>query len=147
MRKNILAKVFMGRVFCNFACSLVNWPRHSVRKLAPLASDFDTPQVFALFAKRASALCPRMGAKGMALLASLPPCFLFAVSRASQFVKYWLLVISCVALIFFWSGDTLSERHAARMLGPLIRWLFLVVTAGTVGRLIFLIRKCGHLTE
>jgi len=38
-------------------------------------------------------------------------------------------------------------QHSSRIIGPLVRWLFPHVAESTVNDIVFLVRKCAHLTE
>ncbi len=63
------------------------------------------------------------------------------------FAKYWLPVLAFMALIFSASSDRKSAQHSSRIIEPLLRWLFPHLTDDTVGLIVFLVRKCAHLTE
>ena len=52
-----------------------------------------------------------------------------------------------MVLIFTASADNLSAQHSSRFLEPVIRWLFPHLASATVYHLVFLARKCAHLTE
>jgi VanZ family protein len=50
-------------------------------------------------------------------------------------------------IIFSASSDTRSMQHSSRIFGPIIHWLFPNMGAEGVERLVFVSRKCAHLTE
>jgi len=52
-----------------------------------------------------------------------------------------------MALIFYGSGDRGSFEHSSRILGPILRWLFPHLSDETLHSLVFMARKCGHLSE
>lgn len=52
-----------------------------------------------------------------------------------------------MALIFSASADSRSYIHSSRIIGPIVRWLFPHISEDTVNTIIFLVRKCAHLTE
>lgn len=62
-------------------------------------------------------------------------------------MKYWLPVIVWMGLIFSASGDKRSAQHSSRIIGPIVRWLFPQLAEESVELIVFLIRKCAHLTE
>ncbi|MGB7767502.1 MAG: VanZ family protein [Verrucomicrobiia bacterium] len=61
--------------------------------------------------------------------------------------KYWLPVVIWMAVIFTASSDTHSYQHSSRLIAPLLYWLFPHISAGTVDWIVFIARKCAHLTE
>jgi VanZ family protein len=63
------------------------------------------------------------------------------------FCKYWLPVLLWMAVIFTASSDTHSYEHSSRLLAPVLRWLFPHISEKTVDLLVFIARKCAHLTE
>lgn len=56
-------------------------------------------------------------------------------------------MVAVMILVFGASGDQESARHSSRIIGPLVRWLFPHLTDETVNQIVFLARKCAHLTE
>jgi VanZ family protein len=52
-----------------------------------------------------------------------------------------------MGLIFYASSDRQSAQHSSRIIGPIIRFLFPHLSEESVAELIFLARKCAHLTE
>jgi VanZ family protein len=62
-------------------------------------------------------------------------------------LKYWLPVLIWMAVIFAASSDTKSFEHSSRLLAPLLHWLFPKMSGDNVHLVVFLARKCAHLTE
>jgi VanZ family protein len=52
-----------------------------------------------------------------------------------------------MALIFLGSTDVLSAEHTSRIISPILRWLYPEVSAETIARVQFLLRKGAHITE
>src|SRR5262245_50705410 len=50
-------------------------------------------------------------------------------------------------VIFSASTDTRSMQHSSRIFGPIIHWLFPAMSEQGVGRMVFFLRKCAHVTE
>jgi len=73
--------------------------------------------------------------------------FVSAVSKAGSFIKYWLPVLIWMAVIFVASSDSGSFRRSSRIIEPLLRWLFPHIAQPTVNLIVFIARKCAHLTE
>jgi len=67
--------------------------------------------------------------------------------KLRAFFKYWLPVLVWMAVIFMASADSKSFEHSSRLLAPLLRWLFPQMSADTVHLIVFLARKCAHVTE
>jgi len=63
------------------------------------------------------------------------------------FKKYWLPVLLWMGVIFVMSTDLGGAEHTSRIIEPILRWLNPQVTAETIERVHFLVRKGGHLTE
>jgi len=63
------------------------------------------------------------------------------------FFKYWLPVLLWLGLIFIGSTDLMSAEHTSRIIGPILRWFNSDVSAETIARVQFFIRKIGHLSE
>jgi VanZ family protein len=64
-----------------------------------------------------------------------------------RFLKYWLPILAWLGLIFIGSTDLLSAEHTSRIIGPILRWFNPDVSAETIARIQFFVRKAGHLTE
>jgi VanZ family protein len=69
------------------------------------------------------------------------------LSRMRTFLKYWLPVLIWLGLIFIGSTDLLSAEHTSRFIGPILRWFDPNVSAETIARAQFFVRKAGHVTE
>ncbi|HJX97552.1 MAG TPA: VanZ family protein [Chthoniobacterales bacterium] len=63
------------------------------------------------------------------------------------FLKYWLPVLLWLVLIFIGSTDLMSAEHTSRIIGPILRWFNPDVSAETIARVQFFVRKIAHLTE
>lgn len=72
---------------------------------------------------------------------------LFGVPNARLFLRYWLPVLVWMAVIFTASGDAHSYEHSSRIIAPLLYWLFPHISANTVDWVVFIVRKCAHVTE
>ena len=73
--------------------------------------------------------------------------FFSAVSKTRSFLKYWLLPLAWMSLIFFGSSDNKSYQHSSRLIEPLLHWLFPHMSQAHVEAIHHVIRKCAHLTE
>ncbi len=73
--------------------------------------------------------------------------FFIRVQKHRAFLKYWLPVVTWMALIFSASCDSHSAERTSRFFEPLLHWLFPQMPQTQVDLLHHLIRKCGHLTE
>lgn len=51
-----------------------------------------------------------------------------------------------MALIYTASGDTQSAQHSSRIVVPIIKWVFPDISWHGIEKIIFLSRKCAHLT-
>jgi VanZ family protein len=69
------------------------------------------------------------------------------VSKTRSFLKYWLLPLGWMSLIFLGSSDTRSYQHSAGLVEPLLRWLFPHLAQAHIESIHHVIRKCAHLTE
>jgi VanZ family protein len=67
--------------------------------------------------------------------------------RGRTFLKYWLPVIVWLSLIFTASDDRASLQRSSRIIEPFLRWLLPHLTDDTVQLIVFLVRKCAHVTE
>jgi len=63
-----------------------------------------------------------------------------------SFVKYWLVVLAWMAVIFTASSDSRSYQHSSRLIAPLLYWLFPHISPHTVDWVVFIARKCAHVT-
>ena len=73
--------------------------------------------------------------------------FFIVVSKTRSFIKYWLLPLAWMSLIFVGSSDSQSAVHSSRFVGPLLQWLFPHMSEAHKDLIHHLIRKCGHLSE
>lgn len=69
------------------------------------------------------------------------------MSRARNFVNYWLLPLLWILVIYGASGDTESAQHSSRIIGPIVRWLFPALPEARIELVVLVIRKCAHLAE
>jgi len=69
------------------------------------------------------------------------------MSKTRSFVKYWLLPLAWMSLIFLGSSDSHSYQHSSRLIEPLLHWLFPRMSQEHVETIHHLLRKCAHLTE
>ena len=67
--------------------------------------------------------------------------------KVHVFLKFWLLVLLWMVVIFSASSDTHSYQHSSRLLEPLLHWLFPTMSQAHVEDIHLVIRKCAHLTE
>ena len=64
-----------------------------------------------------------------------------------SFFKRWLPVLSWLGLIFIGSTDLMSAEHTSRIIGPILRWFNPDISAASLARAQFLVRKAAHLSE
>jgi VanZ family protein len=69
------------------------------------------------------------------------------MSNARSFLKYWLPVLLWMGVIFSASSDAKSFGRSSRIIAPLVRFFFPRLQTATVDQVVFLVRKCAHLTE
>src|SRR5581483_4059510 len=74
-------------------------------------------------------------------------CFHSPVQKLGIFLKYWLVLVLWMSLIFVGSSDTQSFPRSSRIVEPILRWLFPKVSDQTVHNVVFVARKGAHLTE
>ena len=67
--------------------------------------------------------------------------------KLKSFFRYWLPVLLWMVLIFGASSDRSSWQHSSRIIGPIVRWLFPQLSQRTVDDIVFVVRKCAHVTE
>ena len=63
------------------------------------------------------------------------------------FLKYWLILVLWMSLIFVGSGDTKSFHRSSRIIEPVLRWLYPKISDAAVDHVVFVARKGAHLTE
>lgn len=66
--------------------------------------------------------------------------------KTLNLVRYWLPVVLWMTLIFGFSSDSHSFQRSSRILEPLLRWLFPGMGPDARDEIVFLARKCAHLT-
>jgi len=64
-----------------------------------------------------------------------------------SFIKYWLPVLVWMVIIFSASSDTMSSQRSSRIIGPVVHWFFPHLSERSVDHIVFITRKCAHLTE
>ena len=69
------------------------------------------------------------------------------MSKTRSFLKYWLVPLAWMSLIFVGSSDASSYAHSSRLIEPLLHWLFPHMTQAHVEGIHHVFRKCAHLTE
>jgi VanZ family protein len=69
------------------------------------------------------------------------------VSKTRSFLKYWLVPLGWMSMIFLASNDSKSYTHSSRLVEPLLHWLFPHMSQAHVEAIHHVIRKCAHLTE
>ncbi len=69
------------------------------------------------------------------------------MSKTRSFIKYWLLPLAWMSLIFFGSSDSKSYQHSSHLIEPLLHWLFPQMSQAHVEAIHHALRKCAHLTE
>lgn len=69
------------------------------------------------------------------------------MTKFRTFLKYWLPVLLWMAVIFTASSDTRSFEHSSRLIAPLLHWLFPKISDDAVHQVVFIARKCAHVTE
>lgn len=69
------------------------------------------------------------------------------MQKTRNFALYWLPVILWMVLIFGFSSDSGSFQHSSRIIEPVLQWLFPWMGEAARHEIVFLARKCAHLTE
>ena len=72
--------------------------------------------------------------------ASDKPLLPFAVLRIRSLVKYWLPVLVWMGIIFSGSSDSASFEHSSRIIGPLVRWFFPLLSDEAVHAIVVSVR-------
>ncbi len=67
--------------------------------------------------------------------------------KRRAFIKYWLPVLVWMVIIFSASSDSMSFHHSSRIIAPILHWFFPNLSGATINTVVFVIRKCAHLTE
>jgi VanZ family protein len=73
--------------------------------------------------------------------------FFNTVPKIRTFIRYWLLPLGWMSLIFLGSSDSRSYVHSSRLVEPLLHWLFPHMTREHIEAIHYFLRKCAHLTE
>jgi VanZ family protein len=73
--------------------------------------------------------------------------FFITVSKTRSFLKYWLVPLAWMSLIFVGSSDSKSYTHSSRIIEPLLHWLFPHMPQAHIEAIHHVFRKCCHLTE
>jgi len=68
------------------------------------------------------------------------------VLKLRSLLKYWLPPLVWMGVIFGASSDAHSYEHSARLVEPLLRWLFPHLSEPHIHQIHELLRKCAHLT-
>jgi VanZ family protein len=71
----------------------------------------------------------------------------FRVRRYWRLLLYWLPVVLWMSLIFTASSDQGSFQRSSRLIAPIVRWLYPSIDEHTLFQIVFVIRKCAHVTE
>lgn len=69
------------------------------------------------------------------------------MSKTVAFIKYWLLPLGWMSLIFVGSSDSKSYEHSSRIIEPFLHWLFPHMSEDHIHLIHHVLRKCAHLTE
>ncbi len=64
-----------------------------------------------------------------------------------SFLKYWLPVIAVFAFISVMSTGVGRVSNSSRIIGPILRWFVPDISPDTEGKIVFMVRKGGHLSE
>ena len=64
-----------------------------------------------------------------------------------SFLKYWLPVLFWLGLIFLASTDLMSAEHTSRIIRSILRWFNPHISAASIARAQFFVRKAAHLSE
>ena len=66
--------------------------------------------------------------------------------KFGNFLKYWLVLVLWMVLIFTASSDSQSFPRSSRIVEPILRWLFPHISKPAVDDAVFYARKGVHLT-
>jgi VanZ family protein len=66
---------------------------------------------------------------------------------AIKVIKYWLPVITMLALMYYFSTDTFSSDNTRGIMQIILGWIFPNLNDKTITRLNFFARKAAHLIE
>jgi len=65
----------------------------------------------------------------------------------SRFLKYWLLLLIWLGVIFVGSTDLMSAEHTSRFTVPILLWLKPGMAPETLRSIHLAMRKCAHVFE
>jgi|ERR1051326_1212529 VanZ family protein len=63
------------------------------------------------------------------------------------FLKYWLLLVIWLGVIFIGSTDLLSTEQTSRFIVPIFLWLQPGMSPDTLWTVVVIVRKCAHVCE
>lgn len=69
------------------------------------------------------------------------------MSRARNFLIYWLPSLLWILVIYGASSDPYSARRTSRIIVPIVRWLLPQLSEAEVELMVLAVRKCAHLFE
>ena len=64
-----------------------------------------------------------------------------------RFLKYWLLLLIWLGVIFIGSTDLLSAEQTSRFIVPILLWLKPGMAPETMWTILVILRKCAHVCE
>jgi len=64
-----------------------------------------------------------------------------------SFLKYWLPFLVWLGVIFLGSTDLMSSEQTSRFIVPFLLWLKPGMSPKIIRSVLFVIRKCAHVTE
>ena len=64
-----------------------------------------------------------------------------------RFLKYWLLLLIWLGVIFIGSTDLLSAEQTSRFIVPILLWLKPGMAPETMWSILVILRKCAHVCE
>ena len=64
-----------------------------------------------------------------------------------RFLKYWLLLLIWLGVIFIGSTDLLSAEQTSRFIVPILLWLKPGMAPETIWIILVIMRKCAHVCE
>jgi VanZ family protein len=94
--------------------------------------------------------CPTQAPGGEAIFAiapNPPPLLDVPVARFRFFNLPWIAVLVWMVLIFSASTDAGSTKRTSRFLVPFLRWIKPDISAETLARVQYAVRKSGHVGE
>jgi VanZ family protein len=64
-----------------------------------------------------------------------------------RFLKYWLLLLIWLGVIFVGSTDLLSAEQTSRFIVPILLWFKPGMAPETIWTILIIMRKCAHVCE